>query len=465
MSSLAEKIYAHCPVPLQNLMISMYAYKLNRREYGNDFYSLYEEFTNNQWLSETELEAYQDEKLALLIRHAYDNVPYYRSVMDENRLTPDDITSVDSLYKMPLLTRDDIKNNQDRLIARGLHKSKLIEGHTSGTTGSPLNFYYDRLVCTVKNVVDWRQKSWAGVEKGEKIAFLLGRMVVPIEQHKPPFWRSNWAHNHLLMSSFHMSKENIKHYINTLEDFKPSAVEGYPSTTSILARFLLSAGRTLPLKAVFTSSETLFPEQREAIERAFECRVFDFFGMAERVIFATECPRHEGHHINSDFGITEIIGSDGNPVAKGELGRIVATGLHNYAMPLIRYQSSDVTSLKDSWCSCGRKFPLMQDVTTKDEDIVTTKDGRLISSSILTHPFKPLHNIKESQVVQEDIDRIVVRIVKNPGYSQEDSNHLLKELHTRVGDDMSIELEFVDEIPRTKAGKFRFVVSKVPLRF
>ena len=465
MSSLPEKIYDFSPAPVQSLIISLYAAKLNRREYGRKFRRLYEAFDKNQWLSEADIREYQNEKLSRLIRHAFENVPYYRRIMDEGKLKPEDVSTVETLPRLPLLTREDIRKHQAELIARTADKAKLIEGHTSGTTGSPLEFFYDRNICTIKNVVDWRQKSWGGVSFGERIVFLLGRMVVPISQTKPPFWRSNWTHNHLLMSSFHMSKNNIEHYVEKLEGWKPSAVEGYPSTTFIIASFLRSIGKTIPLKAVFTSSEPLFPHQRETIEKAFACRVFDFYGMAERVIFATECDAHEGHHINSDFGITEIIGSDGQPVPPGEMGRIVATGLHNFGMPLIRYQASDVSSIRERPCSCGRKFPLMEDVGTKDEDIVTTPDGRLVSSSILTHPFKPLHSVIESQIVQEDIDRLVVRIVKRSDYSEKDTQFLITELKKRVGEDMRIELDFVEEIPRTKAGKFRFVISKVPLSF
>jgi phenylacetate-CoA ligase len=262
-----------------------------------------------------------------------------------------------------------------------------------------------------------------------------------------------------------MSNENMNKYVGKLEQFRPEAIEAYPSTAYIIARFLLSRNKTLSLKAVFTSSETLFPQQRETIEKAFECKVFDFYGVAERVVFATECETHQGHHLNMDFGVMEILTKDNEPVALGQVGRIVATGLHNHGMPLVRYQTSDISSIGAKKCSCGREFPLMEDVTTKDEDIITTKDGRLISSSILTHPFKPMHNVVESQIIQEDRDHIRIKIVKRPTYEEKDTQYLLDEFKKRVGEDMKIEIEFVESIPRTKAGKFRWAISKVPLEF
>jgi phenylacetate-CoA ligase len=465
MNRAITSIYDLSPSFLQDLWVSLYGLKIYRREYGRKLQEELDQFITRERVSKGELGKYQNERLRALIRHCYEQVPYYRKVMDERGLKPSDIQSADDLGKMPVLTRSDVRNNLSTLTARNFRRSQLILGHTSGTTGSPLTFYYDERACLIKNVVDWRQKSWAGIHPGDKVAFFLGRVVVPITRSKPPFWKTNWFLNHLFFSSFHLSQENLNAYVRKLYEFRPLAVEGYPSTMYIIARCLLSQNRTYPAKAVFTSSETLHPQQREAIETAFECKLYDFYGIAERVVFATECEKHEGKHLNMDFGITEILGRDEQPVETGEIGRIVSTGLHNFAMPLIRYRTDDITSLAEADCSCGRSLPLMADVTTKAEDIITTKDGRYVSSSILTHPFKPLHSVVESQIVQEDRDHIMVKIVKSPSYQDKDTEYLINELKLRVGNDMKVEVEFVDSIPRTKAGKFRWVISKVPLEF
>ena len=219
----------------------------------------------------------------------------------------------------------------------------------------------------------------------------------------------------------------------------------------------------MPVGAVLTTSETLRTDQRELIERVFECRVFDFYGLAERVIFSTECERHEGHHVNLDYGIMEITNDNGEPVAEGELGWIVGTSLHNLGMPFLRYKTGDVTRLRMHRCSCGRTFPIMDDVTTKAEDIIVTKDGRFISPSVLTHPFKPLQGIAMSQIVQEDRESITVKLVRSSGFRSEQEAALLHGLQERLGDGMRIRIEYVDDIPRGANAKFKWVVSKVPL--
>ena len=258
-----------------------------------------------------------------------------------------------------------------------------------------------------------------------------------------------------------MNAKNLEHYIDKLSAFQPAAIEGYPSTVYILARHLESKGKVLPIRAVFTSSETLHSFQRETIERAFNCKIFDYYGMAERVVFATECQAHSGRHLNFEYGLTEIVDENGVGIADGENGIVVSTSLQNFGMPLIRYKTSDMSHIQASVCKCGRQMPLLAEVTTKAEDIVTRPDGTMISPSILTHPFKPMYNIEESQIIQEDLTHITIKIVKRSGYTEKDSKILLEKFQERVGSDIIINLDFVDSIARTKSGKFRWVISKV----
>ena len=261
-----------------------------------------------------------------------------------------------------------------------------------------------------------------------------------------------------------MSDENMAYYLEKLEKFGPKVIEGYPSTVYILARYLNQKGTTLPLRAVLTSSETLFSYQKEEIEKAFHCKIFDFYGLAERVIFATECSTHDGKHLNCEYGITEFVDENGRPAPAGQSGRMVGTSLHNLGMPMIRYVTSDQSFLKSEPCPCGRSLPLMDAVTTKQEDLVLTPDGRWISPSVLTHPFKPMKNILESQIIQEKLDQIVIKIIRSPEYNETDSARLIEGLRERLGESVEIKLDFVDHIGRERSGKFRWVISKLPER-
>ena len=212
-----------------------------------------------------------------------------------------------------------------------------------------------------------------------------------------------------------------------------------------------------------TSSETLYDFQRAAIEQAFRCRVFDYFALAERVVFSGECDRHEGHHISMEYGLAEVVDDRGIPVAPGTEGRLVGTSFHNLAMPLLRYVTNDRTALPDRQCSCGRGHEFMEDVTTKAEDVLTLSDGRLISPSVLTHPFKPLDCIEGSQIVQKAPDHVVIRIVAGKDFRPSLVDHLVGEFKERLGDDVRIDVQLVDQLEQSINGKFKWVISKVPL--
>ena len=192
------------------------------------------------------------------------------------------------------------------------------------------------------------------------VGIFQGRVIVPMQQKKPPFWRRNIINNELFFSAFHLNENNLPYYFDKLADDNVMFLEGYPSHLYILALYLLKNNKKFPVKSVFTSSETLYPSQREIIEKAFQCRVFDYYGMAERTAFATECTVHGGHHLNSDYGITEFLDSNNESLDVENMGKIVATSLWNFAMPFIRYQTNDSCKLKKKQCDCGRNFPLME---------------------------------------------------------------------------------------------------------
>lgn len=458
-----QSFYDKAPYWMQSVMFNAYAFRIHRERYGKPFRRAFDELQKTQWFSPEQIHKYQTVRLQALVKHAYHTVPFYKRHYDKHGVRPEDIKDLRDISRLPLITRDDVRTAGNELISAEYPIRTLTHGHTSGTTGTPLSFYWDKQTCVYNNAVDWRQKLWGGVRYGDRLVLFLGRTIVPTDKTEPPFWHHDRFHNMLWMSSFHLSETYLPHYLDKLRLFGPAAIEGYPSTVYILARYLKATRQSFPVKAVFTSSETLLPLQRALIEERFETKVFDFFGMAERVAFATQCAEAQEYHLNFEYALNEIVNADGNPVESGKEGYLVGTSLLNYGMPFIRYRTSDVTAIDTEKCSCGRHMNRFRRVTTKDEDIVVTPEGKLVSSSILTHPFKPLDAVQESQIIQEEIDLLHIKIVRRANYSESDSAHLITALRERVGPKMHIELEFVKNIPRTKSGKFRWVISKIPL--
>jgi len=465
MKHFLERIYAASPAALQTLALDAYGWKIRRERFGAEYDRWQRIFAENERRAPRELAALQDEAVRALIAHAFEKVHYYRDVMRERRLEPRDICSVADLAKLPILTKDLLRSQLERLVSTDYRPQELKKGNSSGTTGSPVSVLWDRRVDVANNAANWRARRWAGFTFGTPYASLLGRTIVPIRQTRPPFWRWNAPWKQLLLSSFHLQEKNLPRYIEAMSARECRFLDAYPSTAYVLARHIVESGKTFPLRAVVCSSETLLPVQRATIEQAFACRVFDVFSQAERVLFSMECEKHDGLHVQPEFGVIEIVGDGGEALPEGQFGRIVATGLQNYGMPLIRYEVGDVSARIGGACGCGRTLPRMAGVTTKAEDIVVTPEGRFISSSTLTHPFKPMVRIEKSQIVQESPDRVTVKIVRRPGYTDADTRWLVSALGERLGPSVAIDVAFVDDIPRGPSGKFRWVVSKVPLRF
>lgn len=466
MNSYLSAAYNRIPAWGQNLALTAYSALLDRERYGGRFGEFRTLLAQSERWSLAELRAYQDERLRAVVKHAYETVPYYRRRFDEIGLRPADVRTAGDLPKVPLLTRDDIRTHFDALRSTGDAGRAMRTGHTSGTTGTPLTVGYDRDTVWMTYAVFDRHYRWAGAtlaRGGDRIAVARGNVIVPMTRKTPPFWRVNRWHNQLLLSSFHLSKSSLPAYFEALERFQPSVVDGYPSTLYLLAKYLQAEGRSFPVRAAVTSSETLYDFQRAVIEERFCCKVFDYYALAERVTFSGECAEHHRHHLAMEYGITEVTDRGGTPVADGTTGTLVGTSLHNLAMPLIRYVSNDATAIEPGTCGCGRRLSMMAEVTTKAEDVLTLKDGRLISPSVLTHPFKPLDCIQGSQIVQTAPDHVVIRIVPGPDYDHALTAHLQREFTARLGDDVRIDVEMVEKLESAKNGKFKWVISHVPL--
>jgi phenylacetate-CoA ligase len=387
--------------------------------------------------------------------------PHYSSVFSRRGLSGTHLKNLEDLTLFPVTTKEEVRRAGGEMLTSRRPRLGWLPGHTSGTTGTPLSLWYDRTTCVLNNLADLRQKSWGGMGPGDWIGLLLGRMIVSTDRRSPPFWQANRPLRQVWFSAFHLQEEYIGSYVREIRRRGLRFLEGYPSTLFILARWLRERGETLPMTAVFSSSETLLELQREEIESAFECKLFDFYGHAERVIFATECTAHEGKHLMETYGYTELVGEDGQPVGDGEWGYLTGTSLHNTAMPLIRYRTGDMSRFLPGPCPCGRTERRIASVATKAEDIVVTPDGRMISPSVLTHPFKPLRSITASQIIQEDPGLIRVLVVSEQPLEAETRETLRGALADRLGPLVTIEIEQVPRLERERSGKFRWVISKV----
>ena len=358
---------------------------------------------------------------------------------------------------VPIVTKQDLVAARQSFYPNGgAVRPWTISGKTSGTTGSPLDVFRSLSSVVWERAFVHRHWQWSGFRQGMRHATLRGDNVVDLNVKSPPYWLENKIDSQLLLSTRHLNHETARHFAVALAEYSPVLLQAYPSAVFVLAQALAQTNRKLNIPWVFTASEMLFPYQRELIE-ARVGRVMDFYGMAERVAFASEC-EHGNLHVNTDYSFVEILDEKNQPT-DGD-GYVVGTTFHNDVMPLIRYKLSDRTRWKPGTCQCGRPFPMIEPIQGKFEDVLFGSTGSAVSPSIITFAFKGVANIESSQVAQTGPGIWVVRVVPGPGYVNEDGERVLKNIHTLIDSGLSLSLVLRKEIERTNAGKYRWIVNE-----
>jgi phenylacetate-CoA ligase len=362
------------------------------------------------------------------------------------------------LEDLPLLEKDPLRIDPKQFLdstRRPLFKLTFL---TSGSSGTPLKTYWT--LGEVRDSIALREArslKWAGVSFRLPRATFSGRLVEPSPDSAGPFYRYNAVERQVYLSAFHLSHDTAPRYAKALRTHGVRWLTGYAVSFYLLGQFILEQGLPVPpLDAIVTTSEKLTAEMRGVIERAYRCRVYEEYSTVENAVFASEC--ESGRlHVSHDAGIVEILRVDGTACGPGEVGEVVATCLMRTYQPLIRFRLGDLAAWDDSPCPCGRAMPVIREVVGRVEDVVVGPDGRQM---VRFHGvFVDLPHIREGQIVQEALDQIVVNIVPAGQFGPGDERVLVERVRQRLGSQVTVTVQLVDSIPRTRAGKFQPVVS------
>lgn len=455
-------LYARLPRALQNAACTWAGWQRARIRFTPHFHRRLAEWMVSGLSSLERLEQIQQERLVGLVRRARRFVPHYADLgLPEPEPDPaDPQRGIDAiLATVPVLEKTTYRDAPESFIASDLPAGRLLRGKTSGTTGSALPLWYTPEALAEEYAAVWRLRRWLGIELYDPHFSFGGQLLVPHRQSRPPFWRHNaWGHQ-TLFSLYHMTADNLTFYIDAMHDLPAVYVQGYPSSLHLLGRAMLERGRPLPrgkLQAVLPSSESLLAFHREVIEEAFAAPIYDRYGTSEFAVSMTGCS--EGRlHVDMEFGIVEVeIQEETDEYVRGPL---LVTGLSNDATPFLRYRIGDVGTRSKHPCACGRPGDVFLDIDGRIEDYVVTPDGRWIGR--LDHIFKEQLDVAEAQILQEDADAIEILVVPRASFGARSEEALRKEIRTRLGEAIRIEVRRVGEIPRERNGKFRAVKSSV----
>ncbi len=468
MSSLANHlfrgrdIYDASPVWLQHAAATAFGLAWKWQRYGGSFEQATQAATARERFSPEQWREYQTSQLRHLLAHAHATVPYYRDAFDRVGVTPHDCAhfQYEHISRLPFLEKETVRRNPLALISSAAHPRRLHRTQTSGTTATPLTVSLSlESQRTLTAVWEARGRRWAGVHHGMSRAMFGGRRVVPLAQSPPPFWRFNWAERQIYLSAWHVSPENACHYVGALDRFNPDYLVGYGSSYFLLAQIMRQQNLKLTRRplALLTSGDMLTAEMRTTLEAVYGCPVFDSYGSAEACCLASECEFHR-MHVSPDVGVIEVVGADGRPVADGEAGEIVATGLLNRAQPLMRYRIGDWGRLVHDACPCGRRMPVLEELGGRLQDTLVTPDGRLIRRA--EGLVLGVDTVREGQIVQEQVDGFCVRVVTDGSFGEDERAVIYARCRERLGD-VNVRFEIVDRIERTSGGKFRSVISNI----
>jgi len=411
----------------------------------------------SQWWTSEQIHQFQNEELHKLIEYVYEYVPYYRKIMQERKLKPEDIKTTEDITKFPVLSKDLLRKYLNQLISTQNNSIKKYIRRTGGSTGEPLQIMNDYTNSVWENVAFYRGFNFAGYQRGDKIISLFGGTLGLAPEGKIDKLKTKFSGT-VFLPAFEISQQNINKYVNEIKKSKAKFLRGYTSAIYLLAKLMDKSNITIPLIAVFPTAETLQDFQREQIEKTFQCKVFDQYGCGECNSIAFECASHSGLHISDENVFLEVL-KNKERVPNGEMGALTLTTLHNYAMPLIRYQNGDIVSLDKRPCLCGRGLSRISRIYGRANDVLLSQNGELISGAFIPHLFRNTEGIEQVQLIQEEKDEIILKVVKGPKFSEKELTERIEILHKYLGD-VKINVEYVSFIPTTPQGKLKSVISK-----
>lgn len=430
------------------------------------------EIEKRQYWSEAQLQAWQLERVQAVVKHAFETVPFYRSLYKSAGVMPEDIQTLADIQHLPCISKQDVQEQGDAMISDLYIKSELVADASGGSTGRPTHFYKDKNQYQRRAADQVRHDRWSGWDLGDPYALIWGAQkdIKAISSWKQRVV-TQFLHRVIPLDAFDLTVERMLNYVDVLESSQPPMILGYANALATFARFLVSnrPDHAIRPQGIISSAEALSEENRAIIESTFRCKVLNRYGSREVGLIASECPLQTGLHLNADNVFVEV-GDFSKSVEEGakrlprlcgdeESGEIIVTDFWNMGMPFIRYRMGDEGALRSKACGCGRTLPLMGAVSGRVSDFIVAMDGRRIHGEYFTHLFYDLASVEQFQLIQEKLDHIQIKVVTNG--EAFDQSGLIAQVKDACGEDVQVDIVMCDHIAPTASGKYLFTISKV----
>jgi len=412
--------------------------------------------SESQFWSRERLEEYRDGKLRSLIAHCYHSVPYYRKIMDEIGVGPDDVRRVSDLNGWPVLTKEIVRMYSTELLAKNASEMTVTWGRTGGTTGEPMRICKNKECKAWETMCHERGFAWGG-KTAEEPAVRLAGGSLGIGKASLPSRIGNTFRGDVFLPAFELRAENAGSYFGKIRRSRCRFLVGYASAIYRLAVLATELDQRVDFSAVFPTAELLLPEWEETIRATFRCSVLPYYGGGEVDSTGYSAPASNGYLIPEEHALIEVMQGDGSIQSYGD-GRFLLTDLDNYAMPLIRYANGDAGRISPP---SGRfPFSRIERLDGRYNSLLLTDQGDLISGVIGTHVFRLTSSVKSYRIIQEEPLRIRIRVVPKGDDVSEDDEQLVLSLFSKyLGSQMQISMEKTASLPVPPSGKSMFVVN------
>lgn len=455
---MKEKIYAFVPNFLQNAMVSLYNIQAYRVRYGGKYKEYRKQIFKNRNLSLDELLTFQKDRYSAIIQQSIQHSSYFKKLYKDIE-SPEDIQNIKHL---PIISKEDLRANIKDILVH--NDKKLMKSKTGGTTGKSLEVYF-----TFENTQerfafldDFRSRF--GYELGKRTAWFSGKnLLTPKDIKKNRFWKTDYYYKVRYYSTFHIKEDYLKYYVEDLIKFQPEYYVGFPSTMLSIAQYGLQHGYDYPkgvTQAIFPTAESVNKEMRRTIEEFFKTKIYDQYASSEGAPFIFEC-KNSKLHLELQSGVFEVL-DEQNQVAKK--GKLVVTSFTTEATPLIRYDIGDSIVLEDErvTCNCGNHNPLVKEILGRIDDYIFSPENGKINLGNISNTLKDTYGILKFKVWQNDLNTLDIAVVKDESlYEQKVEKKFLQNWKDRVGDNMIINLKYVDDIPVEKSGKYRIIENNI----
>ncbi len=422
--------------------------------------AVFKALEQSQWQSPADIVAKRDARLRKFIQDAVSQVPYYRDLFASLGLSATDIQSAADLAKLPLLDKAAIRANFDAL--RHPAASQVRPFTTGGSSGTPLTFLLGNERISHDVAEKWRATRWWDVDIGDKEIVAWGSPIELTKQDKIKIWRDKLFRS-TLIPAFDLTEAKLLSFIAEIRQIRPAMLFGYPSVFHLIAKTAAQHRidlSQLGIKVVFVTSERLYPYQRELIEQVFQAPVANGYGGRDAGFIAHQCPAGS-MHISAEDIVVEIIDRDGQPLPPGQSGEIVVTHLATGDFPFIRYRTGDIATLSAQSCSCGRGLPVLEQIEGRSTDFVVASNGTMMHGLALIYVIRELHGISNFKIVQHSLQHTQVQLVPEGADQTALEQKIRHGLQARLGQDVEISFEWLEQIPAEASGKYRYVISKV----